>query len=417
MSVAYQHVRETPVPPSQVDSEVTPAMDAIVLKSLSKDPRDRYQDAFEMREDIQRALSGQPVLAAMPTETPTQVITNEAMTTTARRAAVPAAAPAAPVVASAPTPVEVVAEPDERKSRKGVIALAVITGLVLIGMIIGIFMVLNPPPKEEPTTKAVPAVINLSEADAVRALQRDGFESKVTPVVGTTENKGKVVDQNPKPETPAEPGSEVEIMVSGGPELRKIPGGITEVPVATAKELLGLAGFKNVREVEADPTTEPVTAVKGHVISSNPATGAEVNPEDEVVLTVATGKSPVPVLRQLTQAEAQTRAERSGFTLNPTEEEYEYAQPGTVFEQDPAADQLVDRGSKINVKIAVAPPTPTPSPTPSPSPSPSPTETTSEPAPPTSTVTVTTTAPPDPPTSSPAPDPSATATNETTATP
>src|SRR5436189_1010632 len=36
VAVAYQHVRENPKPPSQVDSAVTPAMDAIVLKSLAK---------------------------------------------------------------------------------------------------------------------------------------------------------------------------------------------------------------------------------------------------------------------------------------------------------------------------------------------------------------------------------------------
>ena len=64
VSVAYQHVRETPVPPSQRDPEVTPAMDAITLKALAKSPNDRYQDAREFREDILRALNGQPVMAA-----------------------------------------------------------------------------------------------------------------------------------------------------------------------------------------------------------------------------------------------------------------------------------------------------------------------------------------------------------------
>ena len=90
VSVAYQHVREAPVPPSQIDDEITPAMDAIVLKSLSKDPRDRYQDASEFRDDILRVLNNQPVLAALPVEPPTQVIHNDPMTTTARRGVVAA---------------------------------------------------------------------------------------------------------------------------------------------------------------------------------------------------------------------------------------------------------------------------------------------------------------------------------------
>jgi predicted Ser/Thr protein kinase len=65
VAVAYQHVREDPQPPSVYDPEVTPAMDAIVLKALTKDPDYRYQSADEMRADIEAALDGQPVGAAV----------------------------------------------------------------------------------------------------------------------------------------------------------------------------------------------------------------------------------------------------------------------------------------------------------------------------------------------------------------
>jgi DivIVA domain-containing protein len=59
VSVAYQHVREAPQPPSQLDPEITPEIDAVVLKTLAKDPADRYQSAGEMKADIARLLSGQ----------------------------------------------------------------------------------------------------------------------------------------------------------------------------------------------------------------------------------------------------------------------------------------------------------------------------------------------------------------------
>ena len=63
VAIAYQHVRENPVPPSRVDPEVPQWADAIVLRAMAKDPRDRYQSAAEMRQDIQRALQGVPVAA------------------------------------------------------------------------------------------------------------------------------------------------------------------------------------------------------------------------------------------------------------------------------------------------------------------------------------------------------------------
>jgi serine/threonine protein kinase len=67
VSVAYQHVREAPTPPSQLDPEITPEIDAVVLKALAKDPADRYQSATEMKADITRLLSGQQPTAQRTT--------------------------------------------------------------------------------------------------------------------------------------------------------------------------------------------------------------------------------------------------------------------------------------------------------------------------------------------------------------
>src|SRR5207247_3728466 len=64
VAIAYQHVRENPVPPSRVDPEIPPWADAIVLKAMAKAPADRYQTAADKRDDLQRAASGNPVPAA-----------------------------------------------------------------------------------------------------------------------------------------------------------------------------------------------------------------------------------------------------------------------------------------------------------------------------------------------------------------
>src|SRR5438067_5026208 len=67
VAIAYQHVTENPVPPSRLDPEIPAWADAIVMKSMAKDPARRYQSAAEMRADLQRAASGMPVAAAPPT--------------------------------------------------------------------------------------------------------------------------------------------------------------------------------------------------------------------------------------------------------------------------------------------------------------------------------------------------------------
>ncbi len=55
IAIAYQHVRENPVPPSQIDPEIPRWADAIVLKAMAKNPADRYQSAAEMRADLSPA--------------------------------------------------------------------------------------------------------------------------------------------------------------------------------------------------------------------------------------------------------------------------------------------------------------------------------------------------------------------------
>ena len=68
VSVAYQHVREEPRPPSYFDPDLPPAVDAITMKALAKNRDQRYQTAAEMRADIERALGGRPVEATPVTQ-------------------------------------------------------------------------------------------------------------------------------------------------------------------------------------------------------------------------------------------------------------------------------------------------------------------------------------------------------------
>ncbi|MFK0184339.1 protein kinase [Streptomyces rubiginosohelvolus] len=56
LSVVYQHVQDIPVPPSEVSDVVPPELDGMVMRSLAKDPDDRFQSAEEMRGLVQYSL-------------------------------------------------------------------------------------------------------------------------------------------------------------------------------------------------------------------------------------------------------------------------------------------------------------------------------------------------------------------------
>ncbi|MFD7426821.1 protein kinase [Streptomyces sp. NPDC059818] len=56
LSVVYQHVQDIPVPPSEVSDAVPAELDGLVMRSLAKDPDDRFQSAEEMRGLVQYSL-------------------------------------------------------------------------------------------------------------------------------------------------------------------------------------------------------------------------------------------------------------------------------------------------------------------------------------------------------------------------
>jgi len=63
VTITYKQVREDPMPPSVVDPEIPATLEAIVMKAMSKNPANRFQNAQEMKADLLRFLEGMPVSA------------------------------------------------------------------------------------------------------------------------------------------------------------------------------------------------------------------------------------------------------------------------------------------------------------------------------------------------------------------
>lgn len=75
VSVAYQHVSEAVVPPSEFDPNVSAEMDSVVLRALAKDRNDRFQSAEEFREHLLAAYA--VVLENTPDELPAHALAFE----------------------------------------------------------------------------------------------------------------------------------------------------------------------------------------------------------------------------------------------------------------------------------------------------------------------------------------------------
>jgi eukaryotic-like serine/threonine-protein kinase len=360
VSVAYQHVREAPVPPSQLDPELTPEIDAVVLKALAKDPDDRYQSAGEMKADIARLLSGEQTTAQRTTAVVPMAAGAMAAGAMAANAYDTPTHVAGPPTVLPPEEVEEGEYEEEEEPQKSRVGLAIlITALIVLALGLGgwaLYRVLNPP--DTVAMVEVPSVLGYNEQQARDQLAANNLQVEVKKESGDEESKGTITAQDPVGGTEVAENSTVTITLNEGPKTGTIPDGLVGQNVDEVEKALDDLKFSNVNTVAAkseDPDTQP-----GEVISISPKEGSTVPLDSKITVRYATGKSKVPNFEGLTRGAAIREARDAGFG-EPQFSEKESSKPaGTVIAQSPGAGASVDRDTRIQLTLATAPPPPPP---------------------------------------------------------
>jgi len=356
VAVAYQHVREPASPPSDHDTDLPAALDAIVMKSLAKRVEDRYQSAAAMRSDIERYLAGRPVHATPPPPPPVDDPT-----------VVAAAPPVDPTTVRTPT---VRDEDDERQgSRTGLLFLL---GLLLVLLIAGAAYLLPQLFESPPEQERVPDVIGLREAKARAELGAAGFDVAVDYRTDPTVRAGLVLEQDPNADQYVEPGTEVTIVVSEGRPLVEVPFVLNQ-PRSEARQTLEAQDFEVIlQERESD---EP----KNQVIETDPPPGTSVPQGSTVTVYYSDGPEEVPDVVDRQQEEAEQILRDAGFDVEVVEEADTTEPAGTVVRQSPEAGEEADQGDTVIIWVSTyEEPTESPSDTESPTDDPSlPTDTAS----------------------------------------
>lgn len=386
VSVALKQVNEQPKPLRQVKSDIDPAFEAIVLKAISKDPRNRFETASDMRTALNEYLMGRHVrgLGSFSTA-PTSVIS-------AVGAGTAGAAGLGATKALGVTPDKTAVmtngikngnglsrqatgsqervykadqQTDQPGGRKKTIAIAAIVIAALAIAFAMIFVIGNS--REE--TFPVPNVTGKPYEEAVTILQDAGFSiGKTTKDNSETIAEGYVISQDPSANSNAPKSKKINLVVSMGPGNVEVPDltGMTATEAQAALEKVGL----KAKAGEAKYSSEVKV---NHIISQSPEAKATVEKGSEVTYVLSLGEEniEIPYVVGMGEDAAWGSLQGAGFSVHSTSEYSSSVEKGVVISQYPTGSAV--KGSTISIVVSDGPePQPEPDPTPDPGPSPDP---------------------------------------------
>jgi len=329
VAVAMKQVAQAPQRPSTINPQVSPALDAVVMRALEKEPGQRFQSADAFIAALDAALRDP----------------GGGMSGTA------AFAPLPPIVATPEEPVAEGYDEEERKRRRLIWML--VAAAVLIGLLLGFALTRD-------TTTEVPNVTGSPESTAISLLREDGFKIGEIRRVQREAPANTVLEQDPAASPPAEEAAldcaflsffcskpKVDLTVSAGPGSAKVPStaGLTR---AEAEEALEDAGFDSKVELVHSEKVE-----EGLVINSQPSGGQTLERGTEVLLRVSSGPklAKVPVLVGTQRSVAVQQIRGRGFV--PSVEERDSSEPeGQVISQAPSAGSQLPPGSTVSIVVS-----------------------------------------------------------------
>jgi serine/threonine-protein kinase len=336
--VARQHVQSQITPPSVHNGGIPRDLEAVIMKSLAKDPAQRYTSADELRADLLRFADGQPVTAsaggAFAGDDATRAVT--AVSGGERTQAVPVmSGPRTDVRRRRSTPTPVWA------SAAAVVVLAIAAlGYFFLG---------------SSAVSTMPDVVGQQVATATATLRGEGLVIKSTQLVSSSRPNGVVVSTNPPAGTSVKKGDEVTLKVSLGSSVRPV----------TIPSLIGLS----VPDAESQlqnmslgfalqfTTTAPIGGGGPNtVLNQNPAAGTLGHTGDKITLTVLdpSAQFAIPSVAGLSTLAAATALGQASLNVSSTTTSQcsNTVASGNVVNTDPASGTMVASGTSVSLILS-----------------------------------------------------------------
>jgi serine/threonine-protein kinase len=332
MAVAFKQVNEAPVPPSRLNPDVPPRLDAVVMRALSKNPANRYQTAQEFSEDLDRVIKGQEVKA-----TPLMPVMGDATQVISR----------APATAVLP--------PQESPKGSGRrVWLGILIGVLVVGILAGGgYLLVNSLTKDQTAQVTVPKLVDLTYDEARTALENLGLKIQDPPTYRATDAAapGVVLAQDPAFGATIPADSVVSVTVAKAPQSISVPD-LSGMTLSEAQSALQAQHLLIGSQTQAPSATVSI----GHIASQHPVPGTQVKKGTFVDVVISSGPQmvsvPDVVSGCLTVAQAEQQITDAGLVpvlsgtapVNPG-----CPNTGKIAAQSPAAGTSVPAGSSVTI--------------------------------------------------------------------
>lgn len=370
-AVAYQHVQEDPVPPSErinaplSDNEAV-NVDSVILTAMAKHPADRYQTAEEMGADLALLERGNVTTAARnhlaaaehdagshamdaqypPSQDHTAVVGDVVREPVVRREA---------SASSGHTRYADHRAANEKTSSNWLKWLSALLGLLLAAavcwFVYDYFSVNkdnNGPAITQEEMVPVPELADMPRNDAVRELEHLGFSVSVMEEPSPDIKRGNVISTNPAAGSELKRGTQITLTVSSGKEMTDVPD-VTNLTAEEAIEELKKAGLElnpNVRRESSANIDE------GIILSQQPAGGTQIAKGSRIAITVSSGPEMVQVPSLVGLNVEQATATLSSLQLRSTVTSVDSQKPEGQVLAVAGENTDVESGTTIELRVS-----------------------------------------------------------------
>ena len=354
VSVALKQVNDLPVPPREINPDIDPGLEAIIMKAMAKNPAERFATANDMRLVLNDYLAGRPV-ALGNGFTSAETVVMGGIAGAGMGAALADGTQVMPGGAVKPVTTNPTSyrtggsgfNDDKKRNTKrtALIVAAVVVALAVVGVVV--FSLLNASQSGSP----VPSVVGKTQDEATQILQDAGFEvGTISSAYDENVATGLVISQDPPADSKRPEGTKVNLVFSQGTKMVSVPD-LTNMTSDQAREELQKYGLiPSAGTAEYSDTVE-----KDHVARQSPAVGESVaeGTTVEYYLSLGPEGTEVPYVVGQSEGDATATLENKGFHVS-VEQRTSDEPAGTVISQTPSSG-LLKEGDTVNIVVSTGP--------------------------------------------------------------